>query len=101
MAIYTLPNSASWDDSLDFADQSEEAQEFWNNLIGSITPTSIYEPTSNPNLDRLTSQTWLDTSYSGSYNYQVIITREYQNSPTHQRAFAIRTTHTLLNILDK
>lgn len=101
MAIYTLPNNASWDDSLNFSNQSEEAQEFWNNIMGSIIPTSIYEPTSNPNLDRLTSQTWLDTSYSGSYNYQVIITREYQNMPTHQKAFAIRTTHTSLNILDK
>jgi hypothetical protein len=101
MAIYTLPNSASWDDSLSFENQTDEAQEFWNNLMGSITPTSTYELTSNPNLDRLTSQTWLDTSYSGSYNYQVVITREYQNSPTHQRAFAIRTTHTSLNILDK
>ena len=101
MAIHTLPNGAEWDDALQSHEQTEEAQEFWNNLMGSVIPISSYEPTSNPNLDRLTSQTWLDTSYSESYDYQVVITREYQNSPTHQRAFAIRTTHTSLNILDK
>ena len=51
MAIHTLPNGAEWDDALQSHEQTEEAQEFWNNLMGSVIPISSYEPTSNPNLD--------------------------------------------------
>lgn len=99
MTIHTLPNGASWDDELDFGNQSEEAQEFWA-TIQSTTPVEIKEPSINPNMDRLVSKTWVDTSYD-NYNYQIVLTRNYQNSAMHQKAFALQGSTITYEILSK
>lgn len=99
MAIHTLPNGASWDDELDFGNQSEEAQEFWA-TVQSTTPVEIKEPSINSNMDRLVSKTWVDTSYD-NYNYQIVLTRNYQNSAMHQKAFALQSCTTQRQIISK
>jgi hypothetical protein len=91
MAIYTLPNGAEWDDTLDFGDQTEAAQEFWDNIIETIPSTFTSEPTINPNMDRLLTRTWLDEQYE-NFNYKVFLTANYQNDAMHKRAFAMRST---------
>jgi hypothetical protein len=100
MAIHTLPNGAEWDDSLDFIDQSEEAQEFWENIIETIPSTFTSESTINPNMNRTLTRTWLDEQYE-DFNYRVFLTVIYQNDAMHQKAFAIRTTTIERSILNK
>ena len=99
MAIHTLPNGAEWDDELDFGNQSEEAQEFWA-TIHSTTPINVTEPSINPNMDRLVSKTWVDASYD-NYNYQIVLTRNYQNPAMHQKAFALQGSTIIYEILNK
>lgn len=100
MAIHTLPNGAEWDDTLNFGDQTEEAQEFWQTLQDNVTPVDVTEPSINPNMPRLISKTWTDTSYE-TYNYQVIQTRHYQNPAMHKKAFALRHCTTIYQITSK
>lgn len=99
MAIHTLPNGAEWDDNLDFGNQTEAAQEFWQTLQENVTPVDVTEPSINPNMPRLVSKTWTDTSYE-TYDYQITQTRHYQNSAMDRKAFAVRyvtTTYTINN----
>lgn len=98
--IYTLPNGAEWNDTLDFGDQTEAAQEFWQTLQENVTSVDVTEPSINPNMPRLVSKTWTDTSYE-TYNYQIIQTRHYQNSAMDRKAFAVRYVTTTYNIINK
>ena len=91
MAIHTLPNGASWDDELEYYEQSEEAQEFWENLIENTPSTFTSEPTINPNMDRTLTRTWLDEQYD-NFNYKVFLNAHYQHDAMHNKAFAIKTT---------
>ena len=100
MAIHTLPNGAEWDDTLNFGDQTEAAQEFWQTLQDNVTPVDVTEPSINPNMPRLISKTWTDTSYE-TYNYQVIQTRHYQNPAMHKKAFASKGVDIIYNIINK
>ena len=100
MALYTLPNGAEWDDNLDFENQTELAQEFWQTLQDNVTPIDVTEPSINPNMPRLISKTWTYTSYD-NFDYQVIQTRHYQNSAMHRKAFALRHCTTIHQITSK
>lgn len=100
MATHTLPNGAEWDDDLDFGDQTELAQEFWQTLQDNVTPISVTEPSCNLNMDRLISNTWVDTSYD-NFNYQIKTTRTYQYPATHKKAFALSSCITQYQIISK
>lgn len=100
MAIHTLPNGAEWDDELMYRDQTEAAQEFWDNIQNTVIPIDVTEPSINPNIDRLVSKTWTDANYD-NYNYQIVLTRNYQNSAMHQKAFALQSCLTQYNIIAK
>jgi UDP-N-acetyl-D-mannosaminuronate dehydrogenase len=100
MAIHILPNGAEWDDTLDFEDQTESAQEFWQTLQENVTPVDVTEPSINPNMPRLVSKTWTDTSYE-TYDYQIIQIRHYQNSAMDKKAFAVKSVEVIYNINNK
>jgi hypothetical protein len=99
MAIHTLPNGAEWDDELSLSVQVEDAQIFWEN-VQSTTPISVTEPSANPNMDRLISNTWVDTSYD-NFDYQIKTIRSYQYPPIHKKAFALSSCNTQYQILSK
>ena len=86
--IYTLPNGAGWNDELPPSDQTEEAQNFWQSVIDENIPLQVTEPSINPNMDRLLSQTWTATNYE-TYNYRVMSARTYQNTAMSPKAFAV------------
>tara|TARA_Y100000385_G_scaffold88779_1_gene91354 strand:+ start:339 stop:638 length:300 start_codon:yes stop_codon:yes gene_type:complete len=98
--IYILPNGAEWDDELPIPDQTEEAQNFWQSVIDENTPLQVTEPSINPNMDRLLSQTWTATNYE-TYNYKVVSARTYQNAAMSSKAFAISNVSVNYEILLK
>ena len=100
MAIYTLPNSASWDDSLQLHEQTEEAQEFWNNLDDTATPVDTTEAIPGTNRSRVLTRIKSDTTNS-DYDYKISYSRTYINPPSHREAFRIASTSKIYQILSK
>ena len=80
MAIYTLPNSASWDDSLQLHEQTEEAQDFWSTLEETTTPIDTTEAIPNTDRTRILTRTKIDSSYN-DYDYKIMSSRTYVNPP--------------------
>lgn len=98
--IHILPNGAEWDDDLPISEQSEGAQDFWQSVLSENAPTNKTEPSINPNMDRLLSQTWIATNYE-TYNYKVVLTRNYQNPAMSRMSFALSGTSLIYEILNK
>jgi len=69
MAIVTLPNGAEYNTGLPWDNQPDPStQEFIEEVQYANTSTTSSIPGQNPNLQRITSITWTETSYTGS-NY--------------------------------
>ena len=92
MAIHTLPNGSIWDSNIsEPSHQTSGSQNWWSDMIESITPETVSESTINSSRNRIVKQTWTDTSYSGS-NYIAIRNVSYMNSAMSDACFAIRRT---------
>lgn len=90
MAIYTLPNGSTWDNTIDNQTyQTSGSQQFWSDITDNITPVLVTENTSNPPTPRILKSTWTDTSYSES-NYIVIKTNNYMHGAMSDQCFAQR-----------
>ena len=88
MAIYTLPNGSTWDNTIDNQTyQTSGSQQFWSDITDNITPVLVTENTSNPTTPRILKSTWTDTSYSGS-NYIIIKTNNYIHGAMSDKCFA-------------
>lgn len=84
MAIYTLPNGSTWNTGLPYNEQSTGSYEFIDQVERANTPVKTFISGQNPNLPRVTSQTWTETSYD-TYNYISKETYTYKdNSYTKQ-----------------
>ena len=85
MAVVTLPNGATWNTGLSYFEQSDaEAYNFIGEVETGNTPVKTFISGSNPNLPRIKTQTWTETSYD---NYDYIYTTSYSykgNSYTKQ-----------------
>ena len=70
MAIYTLPNGAEYNTGKDWDKQTDyqEVSDFITEIQTANTFTTSSISGLNPNLPRITSRTWTETSYTGS-NY--------------------------------
>jgi len=70
MAIITLPNGAKYNTGKDWDKQTDqqEVSDFITETQTANTPTLTSLPGQNPNVPRITSRTWTETSYTGS-NY--------------------------------
>lgn len=92
MAIITLPNGAQYDTGLPWNDQPDSGSyTFMGEIQQSQTPVEIKEQTRNPNLERILSQTWTDTSYTGS-NYVYKTTYNYKFGSGDSKCFALSGT---------
>ncbi len=70
MAIVTLPNGAEYNTGKDWDNQTDqqEVSDFITEIQTANIPTLNSLPGQNPNIPRITSRTWTETSYTGS-NY--------------------------------
>lgn len=101
MAIVTLPNGGTYNNTKDFVNQDNELfYEFVDEIQSSVTSSTVSEQTCNPNMDRPLKQTWTQTEYTGS-NYIVEILSNYIYGPGDIRAFALQSSEITFEIKDK
>ena len=78
MAVYTLPNSASYDTGLAFNAQPDiTVYDFMDQMQTANTASITTISGVNANIPRVTSRTWIETSYN-NYNYIRKTDRTYQ-----------------------
>ena len=84
MALYTLPNGSTYNTSLPFNQQPDTGSyEFMDEVEIGNTPIKISIPGVNPNIPRVKTQTWTESSYDG---YDYIRKTEYgYNGNTYTR----------------
>ena len=83
MAIYTLPNGAQWYSTKNTEDQTDEkAQEFVSLMKESVQAVTTKVTGPNPNLPKIQSKAWTDTSYP-DYNYILTTIYNYKNDNTY------------------
>ena len=88
MSIVTLPNGSQYDTSREFFDQPDTGSGiFIDEMLNSITPVEVKETTRNPNLKRVLTETWTDTSHTGS-NYIFETQYTYKFSAGSNQCFA-------------
>lgn len=70
MAIVTLPNGSEYNTGKDWDKQTDyqEVSDFITEVQFANPPTATSMSGQNPDLPRITSRTWTETSYTGS-NY--------------------------------
>lgn len=85
MAIYTLPNGSTWNTGLSYFEQPDvEAYNFVGEVETGNEPVQTFISGPNPNLPRVKTQTWTETSYD-DYNYIYTTSFSYKgNSYTKQ-----------------
>jgi len=80
MAIVTLPNGAKYNTGKAWNEQPDTgSMEFIGEVQFANSPTTSSVSGQNPNLPRITSRTWTETSYTGS-NYIFITNFSYQGN---------------------
>ena len=69
MAIYTLPNGSTYNTGLGYFGQTDAAvYDFMQEITLANTASITSVSGINPNIPRVTSRTWTETSYD-NYNY--------------------------------
>ena len=98
MALIELPNGSTWNTLLDITEQSEECNEFTDNLLENIEP-QIEKNISNNGVNRINSETYTDTRYD-TYNYVLKTIFSYKNPLNSPSAFIVQSiSNTLLKEL--
>lgn len=98
MALIELPNGSTWNTLLDITEQSEECNEFTDNLLENIEP-QIEKNISNNGVNRINSETYTDTRYD-TYNYVYKTIFSYKNPLNSPSAFIVQSiSNTLLKEL--
>ena len=101
MAIVTLPNGAQYDTGLPWNNQPDSGSYlFMDEIQETQSPIEIKEQTRNPNLERILSQTWIDTSYTGS-NYVYKTSYSYKFGSGDSKCFALLGTVSEFKIENK
>ena len=69
MAVYTLPNGSTYNTGLGYFGQTDDAvYDFMQEITLANTASITSVSGVNPNIPRVTSRTWTETSYD-NYNY--------------------------------
>mgnify|MGYP003129672019 CR=1 FL=1 len=69
MAVYTLPNGSTYNTGLGYFGQTDETVYDFIEQVETANTASITSISGvNPNIPRVTSRTWIETSYD-NYNY--------------------------------
>ena len=80
MAIYTLPNGSTYNTGLGYFGQTDETVYDFIEQVETVNTASITSVSGiNPNIPRVTSRTWTETSYD-NYNYIKKTQYTYQGS---------------------
>ena len=88
MALIELPNGSTWNTLLDATEQSEECNEFTDNLLENIEPQIEKDINSN-GIDRINTETYMDTKYD-TYNYVYKTIFSYKNPLNSPSAFIVQ-----------
>ena len=97
MAIVTLPNGAEYNTGRAWNEQTDyqEVSDFITEVQTANIPTATSMSGQNPNIPRIRSRTWTETSYTGS-NYIFKTTYTYKDS-----SYAVRSVGDNFTIEDK
>jgi hypothetical protein len=90
MAIVTLPNGAQYNTGTPYIEQPDSGSfEFGSAVEFANNPTKTFISGSNPNLPRIKTQTWTETSYD-NYNYIRVTSYNYAGS-SYTKQFVTET----------
>ena len=93
MAIVTLPNGAKYNTGRAWSQQPDTGSlEFIEGIQFANTSTTSLISGQNPNLPRITSRTWTETSYTGS-NY--IFKTDFSYQGDTYKSSAVQSTFTI------
>ena len=95
MALIELPNGAIWNTTLDATEQSEECNEYTDDLLENIEP-QIIKDINNNGIERVNSETYTDTRYD-TYNYIYKTIFTFKNPLNTPSAFIIQSVSNILS----